>query len=134
MLETPTFDLKMVQLAKFYRHVEMYEHHYMKRLQKELAEVAKQQAAEQAAKEAAELAAQQAEIDAANALAFGPPPGGDSDSETDKASQGSHRSDDSMASESSVNLERSDSQRASGSRRCVQIFISGTHNILKWLI
>ncbi|CAK9866751.1 unnamed protein product [Sphagnum jensenii] len=116
MLAKPSFDMKMVKIAKFYRHIEMYEHHYMKRLQKELAKIAAQIAAEQAAKEAAELAAQKAEIDALNAAAFGPLPS-DVDSDFDKGSQWSSRV--SMVSQQSgaeaLQIDAGDDQQ--GSRR-----------------
>ncbi|KAG0624366.1 hypothetical protein M758_3G243200, partial [Ceratodon purpureus] len=104
MLSTPTFDLKTALLGKLYRHIEMYEHHYMKWLQKDMAKIAAQKAVEQAAKEAAELAAQQAEIDAANALAFGPPPG--LATESDTGSEGSYRSEGSSRSDMSDNQNR----------------------------
>jgi uncharacterized damage-inducible protein DinB len=116
MLAKPSFDMKMVKIAKFYRHIEMYEHHYMKRLQKELAKIAAQIAAEQAAKEAAELAAQKAAIDALNAAAFGPLPS-DVDSDFDKGSQWSSRV--SMVSQQSgaeaLQIDAGDDQQ--GSRR-----------------
>lgn len=101
LLNKPAYDTKMAKTARFYRHVELYEHYYMKSLQKELAEIAARLAAEQSAKEAAELAAQQAEIDAANAAAFGPPPT-ETDSEGEKDSTGSHGSEASEGSQRSA--------------------------------
>jgi len=103
LLGAPTFDMKMALLAKLYRHVEMYEHHYIKLLQKELAKLAAQTAEEQTAREAEELAAQQAEIDAANACAFGPLPGlVVGEWEGDAASEGSFQSERSSRSNQSV--------------------------------
>ncbi len=100
MLAKPSFDMKMVKIAKFYRHVEMYEHHYMKRLQKELAKIAAQKAA----------------IDALNAAAFGPLPS-NVDSDFDKGSQWSSRV--SMVSQQSgaeaLQIDAGDDQQ--GSRR-----------------
>jgi hypothetical protein len=97
LLGEPTFDLKSALLGKLYRHIEMYEHHYMNALQKELVKIV----AQKAAKEAAHLAAQQAEIDAANALAFGPPPRLVSELDEDLGSEGSYRSEGSSKSDRS---------------------------------
>ena len=120
MLTAPTFDIKLASLAKMYRMMEMYEHQYMRILAKELAKRAAQQAAEKAAKEAADIAAQQAEIDAANALAFGPPPGLVSESHGD-AEEGSHRS---------AGSSRSDFSESQGESRYLYLsFYYIMHNI-----
>uniref|UniRef100_A0A7I3Z5K1 Uncharacterized protein n=3 Tax=Physcomitrium patens TaxID=3218 RepID=A0A7I3Z5K1_PHYPA len=73
-LAAPSFNPKVAQLGKLYRQVEMYEHHHMKLLHREMAKQAAHKAVELAAQEAAQAATRLAEIDAANALAFGPPP------------------------------------------------------------